>query len=76
MQSLDIKGLEQQLTVLAAQNDSRLKAIEEWENAMQGQGQRAGPVAGLFDVTVKHNSKKAELEVNRQGLKVNDPGAS
>ncbi|NLX85551.1 MAG: AAA family ATPase [Clostridiales bacterium] len=69
MQSLDIKGLERQLAVLAAQNDSRLKAIEGWENACAKARDSVLALSQDYsDVTVKHNSKKAELEVNRQGL--------
>jgi exonuclease SbcC len=69
MQSLDIRGLEQELAVLAAQNDSRLKAIEEWENACTKARDSVLALSQDYsDVTVKHNSRKAELEINRQGL--------
>ena len=69
MQSLDIRGLEQELAVLTAQNDSRLKAIGEWEKACAKARDSVLALSQDYsDVTVKHNSRKAELEVNRQGL--------
>ena len=69
MQLLDIQDLKQELTVLAVQNDSRLKAIEEWENACAKARDTVTAMSQDYsDVTVRHNSKKAELEVNRQGL--------
>jgi exonuclease SbcC len=69
MQSLDIKGLDQELAVLVAQNDGRLKAIEEWENACARARDSVLALSQDYsDVMAKHNSKAAELEANRQGL--------
>ena len=69
MQSLDIQSLKQELAAMASQNDSRQKAIEEWENACAKARDSVMVLSQDYShVTVKHNSKKAELEVNRQGL--------
>ncbi len=69
MHNLDVQRMEEELNHMASGNQNRLTALDEWEKlAAQIKEEIEGLAQEHSEQLIRYNSKKAELEINRQSL--------